>query len=57
MEGKVQALTRAALRKGQPNSRNLSAFAMDAGAYLDQTGLFTKYSWPRCQDHATTKTR
>jgi hypothetical protein len=42
MEGRLQSIIRAALQEGRPNSRNLSAFAMDVVAYLEQTGLFTK---------------
>ena len=42
MQGWLQASIRAALREGEPNSRNLSAFAMDVVYYLEQTGLFAK---------------
>ena len=52
MQGRFQASIRAALREGQPNSRNLSAFAIDVGAYLDQSGLFAKITHKKSGDPA-----
>ena len=52
MQGRLQAIIRAALREGQPNSRNLSAFVMDVDAYLEQTGLFAKITYKKSGDPA-----
>jgi hypothetical protein len=40
------------LREGQPNSRTLSAFALDVDAYLEQTGLFAKIAHTKSGDPA-----